>query len=204
LQVVSLTDKSNLDVRFDVFERLNRGGLRLTAQEVRACVYRGDFNVFIEGLADNPHFKSLLKLKKGSKEDGTKVEQVLKFFAYKNHRDIFDGKVEHFLNAAMGLSQKSFDYVRERESFERSCAFLHEVCGGPYLRRGTATTPLVQFEACLVGVAEIFESGRQPIRPDEGWIEDSELRDASGGGSNSRTMLTRRLTRAEEIFSGQA
>ncbi|MGH3808071.1 MAG: DUF262 domain-containing protein [Pseudonocardiaceae bacterium] len=46
LQVVSLTDKSDLQVRFDVFERLNKGAVQLTGQEVRACVYRGDFNSF--------------------------------------------------------------------------------------------------------------------------------------------------------------
>jgi hypothetical protein len=47
LQVVALTDKSNLEVRFDVFERLNRGGIRLTPQEVRACVYRGSLRILI-------------------------------------------------------------------------------------------------------------------------------------------------------------
>ncbi|MFL4948088.1 DUF262 domain-containing protein [Streptomyces sp. MMS24-I31] len=204
LQVVALTDKSNLEVRFDVFERLNRGGIRLTAQEVRACVYRGEFNVFVEELAQNADFDALLKLKQGSQEDGTQAEQVLKFFAYKNHRDVFDGKVERFLNTVMGLSQQSFDYVKERDLFERSSAFLHEVCGGAYLRAGTSTTPLVQFEACMVAIAEIFQSGDQPIVPEGDWIEDTELRNSSGGGSNSRSMLDRRLTRAKEIFSGQA
>ncbi|MFE4671564.1 DUF262 domain-containing protein [Streptomyces sp. NPDC056723] len=204
LQVVALTDKSNLEVRFDVFERLNRGGIRLTPQEVRACVYRGDFNVFIEELAQNSDFGALLKLKQGSQEDGTQAEQVLKFFAYKNHREIFDGKVERFLNSVMGLSQKSFDYVQERDLFEKSSAFLHEVCGDAYLRSGTSTTPLVQFEACLVGIAEIFQSGQRPVVPEGDWIEDTELRNSSGGGSNSRSMLDRRLTRAKELFSGQA
>ncbi|MFF9200532.1 DUF262 domain-containing protein [Streptomyces sp. NPDC014986] len=204
LQVVALTDKSNLEVRFDVFERLNRGGIRLTPQEVRACVYRGEFNVFIEELAQNSDFDALLKLKQGSQEDGTQAEQVLKFFAYKNHRDAFDGKVERFLNTVMGLSQKSFDYVKERDLFERSAAFLHEACGGAYLRAGTSTTPLVQFEACMVAIADIFQSGNQPIVPEGDWIEDAELRSSSGGGSNSRPMLYRRLARAKDIFSGQA
>ncbi|MFF7953800.1 GmrSD restriction endonuclease domain-containing protein [Streptomyces griseorubiginosus] len=204
LQVVSLTDKSNLEVRFDVFERLNRGGLRLTAQEVRAVVYRGDFNLFIEELALNEDFNALLKLKEGSQDDGTRVEQVLKFFAYKNHSDIFDGKVERFLNSVMGLAQSGFDYVRERTLFEKASAFLREVCDGPYLRSGTKTTPLVQFEACLVAIAQLYQEGKEPVVPRGGWIEDEELRASSGGGSNSRRMLDRRLTRAKDLFSGQA
>lgn len=205
LQLIALTDKSDLEVRFDVFERLNRGGISLTAQEVRACVYRGKFNDFLEKLSLNDHFGSLLKLKAGSKANGTYAEQVLKFFAYKNHRDIFDGKVERFLNRAMIASQKAFNYPAETRSFERSVRFLSEVCGGkPYLRSATSTTPLVQFEACLVAIAEIYESGEEPVTPKTGWIEDQELRDSSGGGSNSNTMLDRRLTRAKELFSGQS
>ncbi|MFE5987680.1 DUF262 domain-containing protein [Streptomyces sp. NPDC056453] len=204
LQVVSLTDKSNLEVRFDVFERLNRGGLRLTAQEVRAVVFRGDFNIFIEELSLNEDFESLLKLKEGSQNDGTSVEQVLKFFAYKNHGDLFDGKVERFLNNVMGIAQDGFDYVGERTLFERSVAFLAQVCDGPYLRDGTTTTPLVQFEACLVAIAQIYQEGSEPVVPRAGWIEDGELRASSGGGSNSRRMLDRRLTRAKDLFSGKA
>lgn len=51
LQVISLTDKANKEVRFDLFERLNSGAIALTPQEVRACIYRGDVNAFIERVA---------------------------------------------------------------------------------------------------------------------------------------------------------
>lgn len=48
LKVTTLTDKSDLDVRFDLFERLNTGGIKLTAQEIRSCVFRGNFNEFVK------------------------------------------------------------------------------------------------------------------------------------------------------------
>jgi hypothetical protein len=41
VKVVTLNDKSDEVVRFDLFERLNTGGIALTAQEIRNCVYRG-------------------------------------------------------------------------------------------------------------------------------------------------------------------
>jgi hypothetical protein len=205
LKIISLTDKSNLEVRFDVFERLNRGGIQLTAQEVRACVYRGPLYDFLEELSEKEEFSALLKLKDVNQKNGTKVEQVLKFFAYKNYRSVFDGKVEIFLNRAMIQAQKGFDYGKERLLFDRSVEFLYQVCGGePYLREATVTTPLVQFEACLVAIAEIFQAGEQPVIPQVGWIEDAELRASSGGGSNSRRMLDRRLSRAKDLFSASA
>jgi hypothetical protein len=49
LRVVVLNDKSDLQVRFDLFERLNTGGVTLTPHEIRECVYRG---AFIEMVGD--------------------------------------------------------------------------------------------------------------------------------------------------------
>jgi hypothetical protein len=40
MRVTVLNDKSDLNVRFDLFERLNTGGVSLTNQEIRNCVCR--------------------------------------------------------------------------------------------------------------------------------------------------------------------
>ncbi|MEN2671089.1 DUF262 domain-containing protein [Herbaspirillum huttiense] len=44
IRVTVLNDKSDLNVRFDLFERLNTGGVSLTNQEIRNCIFRGPFN----------------------------------------------------------------------------------------------------------------------------------------------------------------
>jgi hypothetical protein len=43
IKVIVLNDKSDLQVRFDLFERLNTGGVRLTDHEVRESVFMGEF-----------------------------------------------------------------------------------------------------------------------------------------------------------------
>ena len=40
LKVTTISDKSDLEIRFDLFERLNTGGVILTSQEIRSCVFR--------------------------------------------------------------------------------------------------------------------------------------------------------------------
>lgn len=205
LQVVSLTDKSNLQIRFDLFERLNKGAVALSPQEVRACVYWGDFNQFLESLSEEDTFASLLKLQELRQNDGTRAEQVLKFFAYKNAREDFDGRVEKFLNRYMEIASGDFDFEAERDAFRRASTRLSEICdGGPYLRGGFAITPLVQFEACFVAVAELQAEGRDVPTPPDRWSEDAELRDSSTGGTNTRSMLRRRIKRAKELLSGDA
>jgi len=204
LQVISLTDKSKKEVRFDLFERLNAGSIALSPQEVRACIYRGEFNRFIEELAVGS-FAKLLKLQEAKQSDGTAAEQVLKFFAYKNHRSAFDGRVKKFLNDYTELAQDQFEYNTERDLFDRSVAVLLDACGGkPLLRSATAVTPLVQLEACQVAIGELLRDGEEIVAPPPDWQDDEELVAASTGGSNTRTKLKRRIDRAKVLFSGRA
>ncbi|MFC4018927.1 DUF262 domain-containing protein [Micromonospora sp. GCM10011542] len=205
LQVISLTDKSDLQVRFDLFERLNRGTVTLTAQEVRACVYRGPFNNFLEELAADETFLSLLKLQRARQHDGTKAEQVLKFFAYKNYRDEFDGKVSGFCNRYMQHAQSNFDYKRERQRFLDAVQTLSAICKGrPFVRPGISLTPLVQFEACLVAVAELQEEGAEIAVPTSDWLRDEELKASSTGATNTRAMLRRRIDRAKVLLGARS
>ncbi len=61
-KVIVLNDKSDLQVRYDLFERLNTGGISLTAQEIRECVYRGEFINLLSELASLQEFKTVVKL----------------------------------------------------------------------------------------------------------------------------------------------
>ncbi|WP_418058726.1 GmrSD restriction endonuclease domain-containing protein [Pimelobacter simplex] len=206
LQVIALTDKSDLEVRFDLFERLNGGSISLSAQEVRACVYRGEFNLLIEKLAMSEPFASLLKLQKSKQSDATNVEQVLKFFAYKNSRDRFDGRVTDFLNEFMHRSSEgSFNYSAETKLFQGAAEALYLACeSGPYVRSDFGVTPLVQFEASFVAAANLISNGVSPVVPPRGWTDDPALKAASMGGTNTRNQLRLRIERAEALLAGDA
>jgi hypothetical protein len=204
LQVVSLTDKSDLQVRFDVFARLNRGSVKLTAQEVRACIYQGDLNNLVNELAEFEPFKAMLKLKQVNQKDATIAEQVLKFFAYKNYRESFDGKVERWLNRYMDWAQENnFNHREEAAAFKKAANKLYEIMGGKqFLRAGVYVTPLVQFETALVVIANLQAEGKAIVNPPADWLSDPEFRDSSAAGSNARSMLTRRMNRARVLLSG--
>lgn len=44
IRIIEIRKESNPDVRFDIFERLNTGAVQLNAQELRNCIYRGEYN----------------------------------------------------------------------------------------------------------------------------------------------------------------
>lgn len=202
IRVQVLSDKSDMDVRFELFRRLNAGAIALTGQEIRSCIYQGPFNILISDLAENARYKGILKLKKSDMENGTAEEVVLKFFAYMDHQDQFSGRVTQFLNEYMKQRYKDPDVADYREIFDKTVTFLADTLEGkPFLRSGTGWTPLNQLEGVLVGLGRIFRSGSEPTRPPGDWLNDPELVRFSTKGTNTRTMLNGRVARAEELFS---
>ncbi|MET8631416.1 DUF262 domain-containing protein [Streptomyces sp. NPDC004680] len=201
LRVQVLSDKSDHEVRFELFRRLNAGAVELTAQEVRQCVYRGPFNNLIEDLAKTDDYRALLKLGSKNLNDGTAEEIVLKFFAYLDGMDEFTGKVTWFLNDYMQTRGEETDLEAYRRLFLRTVSFLLSVTGGEFRRAGVNTTPLNQFEAVLVGIGRIYREGKEPKVPSPGWEQDEQLVNASRVGTNSRPMLRRRVLRSQELFS---
>lgn len=201
LQITALTDKSDLRVRFDLFERLNRGAVALSEQEVRACLYGGQFNDLIERLSADETYVSLLKLQPAKQSDGTAAEVVLKYFAYKNDRDNFTGRVTKFLNDFMADSEKHPTIEEAEAEFKRVAQTLSQILGGePYLRTDYGVTPLVQLEATLVAIGELIGVGAGVGRPDTGWTDDADLKEASMGGTNTKSRLNARIERVKELL----
>ncbi|EGR0119059.1 DUF262 domain-containing protein [Vibrio parahaemolyticus] len=194
LKVTTLSDKSDLKVRFDLFERLNTGGIKLTPQEIRACVFRGQFNDFIVELAKNDDFNKVVNVSSTKAKDGTKEELVLKFLAYKTKRDGFKHSVETFLNDFMAESSVHFNYKKYRELFEKTFESLRTVLPEGIKRGNKGSTPQVLFEAISIGAADAIEAGVDITGSDvANWIDDEELRRLTTGATNSGPRLRERI-----------
>lgn len=101
LKVVTLNDKSDKIVRFDLFERLNTGGVSLSMQEIRNCVFQGSFSDLLDRLAATKDFRTVVRLTSKQMTDGTIEECVLRFFAFLDRYRKFDHSVTEFLNDYM-------------------------------------------------------------------------------------------------------
>ena len=141
LKVTTLSDKSDRAVRFDLFERLNRGGVSLSDQEIRSCVYRGRFNDFLKEQAENPDFKNCVHLSERQETDGTREELVLRFFAYLYDLDNFTHSVKEFLNDYMGKADKKFNYSKNEKLFTTVFETLNKSLPNG-ISKGRKNTPL--------------------------------------------------------------
>jgi hypothetical protein len=88
-------------VKFNIFSRINRGGLPLTAQEIRNAIYPGEWKQKIRSLAESEAFKEATSRKiKGERMED--LELVLRFVAlYSLPKDTLrpvDQNLDEFLN----------------------------------------------------------------------------------------------------------
>lgn len=199
--VTALSDKSDPKTRFDTFERLNRGAVALTPQEVRACINEGPFNELLRELAEYVQFKELVKLQRANEDNATREELVLKFFAYYYEPQTFDGAVTNFLNGYMERASSAFDIENGRRLFTRTVDGLAALIDGPLLRSNTSVTPQNELEAVLVGAATVLETNDRLGAPPTGWLDDADLVSASTGATNTRAKLKARIERAQQLLS---
>ena len=206
IKVITLSDKSDMVVRFDLFERLNTGGIELTNQEIRSCIYRGEFNRFLESVAkDTIAFRDVVKLTRRQESDGTREECALRFFAFLNRYEDFQHSVIEFLNAYMRDASHSFDYADHRQLFARTCQELSQALPGGIVRRsGRKITPINLFEGVAVGAALALKEQEALIAEEvHTWIDSKELRQLTTGATNNRKMVVGRIEYCRDRFLGK-
>jgi hypothetical protein len=204
IKVITLSDKSDLVVRFDLFERLNTGGVALTNQEIRACIYRGQFNAFLERMARTPDFLQTVRLTQAQERDATREECVLRFFAFLYRYKEFVHSVVDFLNEYMKNASESFEYAANEKLFLKTFKNLAKAVPRGIVRSPTRNlTPLNLFEAVAVGAALALKRRDRIETTDvSGWLQSEKLRKLTTGATNNRAMVTGRIEFCRDRFLG--
>ncbi|MGL4391208.1 MAG: DUF262 domain-containing protein, partial [Carnobacterium maltaromaticum] len=196
LRITVLNDRSDFSVRYDLFERLNTGGVTLHEQEIRNCVYIGEFNNFIKELAENKDFRSVVKMTSNAERNGSYEELVLKFFAYYENSDDFVHSVKGFLNDYMAAKTKKFRNKNElNEIFKNTFKILNDNLPEGIVRGNRKNiTPVVLYEAISVGTALALDISEQlKVTQLAELLNDSELKKVTTGATNSKSMLKKRM-----------
>lgn len=115
---------------YHIFERLNTGGTPLKAQEIRNCVFRGDFNKILRELNQNSDWRAILG-KKNADRHQKDVELLLRVFALSYDMDSYEKPMKEFLNRAMSREKSgSSELVRRfRDELPRAAKALHTALG---------------------------------------------------------------------------
>ncbi|PSN05741.1 hypothetical protein C7271_03825 [filamentous cyanobacterium CCP5] len=158
LRVIIIERDSDPDVKFEVFERLNLGAEKLNDQEVRNCVYRGNYNELLRELVQDDHLLQIFR----SQEPHTRMadrQLILRFFALWRHGpDRYKGPMKRFLNTEMeNYRHLDPDAVEAmRAAFKQSIEIAYLAFGENAFRRyklGNTYNPNGSWEGSRLNVA---------------------------------------------------
>lgn len=109
MRAVIILRQSDEDVKFEVFRRLNTGGVSLNPQEVRNSAFPGPLNDLILELSTNRRFHHLLGIKNPKKsslyQEMRDAEFVLRYFTFKETWQQFRGSVKRLMDQYMARNQ---------------------------------------------------------------------------------------------------
>lgn len=189
LSIITLITESTSDpeealfLKQLAFERINRGGVDLSRQEVRNCLFYNQFNNLLLELSEHPIFASAwgipviekkdeedeeIKHKRLQREQNTlykkmeDAELVLRFFALR-HVDNCRGTLVTFLDSYM-IKSASFsenDIKELRDIFFNTIELAYQIYGDdlfqPYGAKQENTAYKAYYDAVMVGLSNYLE-----------------------------------------------
>ncbi len=140
LRAVIILRQSDPDVKFEVFKRLNTGGVTLNPQEIRNSTYPGPLNDLILDLSEDKLFHRLLGIKKKQYsaiyQEMRDAELVLRFFTFRKTWETFRGGMKRHMDRFIAENQ----YMEKAKLEELKEDFLKTIkvvsaCFGEYAFR---------------------------------------------------------------------
>jgi hypothetical protein len=136
---------------FTIFHRLNSGGVRLTNQEIRNCIYTGPFNDLLKTFDKaNQDWKSTKRRIWGSMDRFRSIEVLLRVLAFADEREAYDGNLARFLNLYM--QRHANDGPEKLDKLESDLKLLANRARSVLSKEQQRKLPLLLVESLLVAM----------------------------------------------------
>ncbi|MCW0482766.1 DUF262 domain-containing protein [Gaoshiqia sediminis] len=152
INIRQLSPKEQTTSVYHIFERLNTGGTPLKPQEIRNCVFRGEFLNKLRELNENKHWRSILGKKLIDKHQND-VELILRAFGLCYHLSEYDKPMKEFLSkvAKRYQNQTSGKVETFAHDFLKTTQIINEkLRPKPFSVRGPLNTSLFDSIFCTV------------------------------------------------------
>jgi hypothetical protein len=200
---------SKIDMRYELFNRLNTGGTSLTDQEIRNCIFRGTsdkFNNYLKKMAGDEDFIELISPTEKQLSELYLQELVLRFTSLVwDWQDIHDNISVHMTKFMKSSIEKdNLDFEKLENLFMR-LVFVLKPLGKNIFRfsRGGFSTSL--YDAIMVGIGSFIDKYENKdmyaIEERINQIKDNaRFRENTGSSASSTTRVRNRLEIALEYF----
>lgn len=196
--------ENNIDSIYEVFERINSGGIKLSDQEIRVCVNFGSFTDLLKRLNEVEEWRDLYGKKSIRLKD---QELILRYLALNLDSDKYSRPMRVFLNRFMEKNAKvSADQCRLfSDLFANTITFIALALGRRAFRPERSLNTAV-FDATMVGVSSRLAVG--PIKDVgefvaayDGLITDGKFKDAYTRSTADEEKVRLRINMAKNAFA---
>ncbi|HTU34410.1 MAG TPA: DUF262 domain-containing protein [Candidatus Acidoferrum sp.] len=217
IPAVVILKESSPSVKYDVFDRLNTGGVIANAMEIRNAVYPGGFNELMHELSQEPTFLRLwdIPLDRSEREKNTlfrkmtDLELILRFFALREYERM-DMRFQDYLGDYMQRRNKEYqdkrdlkelDQVAFRRAIQNSWRIFGENAfkkpGAPK-RKSAPLADAVMIALSTVETNRINDHVSEAIRIGiERLCENAnDFQNSIGKGTNGKGAITTRIVTA--------
>lgn len=196
IQQINPNDDTSI---YQVFERLNTGGVNLNPMEVRQCVSYGPFVAALKKMNEDPDWRLLIGQPKIDKRLRD-VELVLRCLALAENRENYEKPMKGFLNKYMEDRRNDDDnYDALIDNFERSTGYLVGQLGEkPFHLRGRLNYGAL--DSIVSAVLSDFAPDDLEVRFKK-LLEDEAYNYAITFNTSDEAVVHTRLTRAIEFLS---
>lgn len=166
IDVKIVKKESDASIKYELFQRLNTLGSKLSDQEVRNCLLvmiNKDFYEWLKSLAENPHFLNTLVLTDKAIDEQYNMELALRYFIFKNFsseeikysKELGDYLTEKMLDLCQ---DDNFDFDKEAAAFTKTFEILDSTMSEQTFKRYNNTKD--RFEGkFLLSAFEIISIG---------------------------------------------
>jgi len=152
--IVKEGDNINDDSIYQIFERINTGGVNLQAQEIRASSYHGKLNNLLNELVEYPEWDNFIQLNKTRQKP---QELILRFFALNFSFQKYKPTMKTFMNLFMKRNRNLPD--QELENFKNTFTKTIDIIDATFQKSDFILTPArvintQLLDSIMIGIAQ--------------------------------------------------
>jgi len=189
---------------FFIFERLNTGGMILAAQEIRNCIYHGQFNELLKELNRNEKWRALYGKTNLRMRD---QEIILRFFALLFGWENYTKPIKAFLNSFMAKNKDLKKHSKDEltKIFSDTVRVIYDFLGQRAFRLKVQPTAAL-IDAVMVGISRRLQKGAITKKTSlesafSTLLKDTEFVNAITTSTSDEENVKRRMRKAIDIFS---
>lgn len=203
IRVIVLSDETSLEIRQEIFTRINTNGMKAKSSEVRRGKFmESNFMKFIKNCAEDSLFLKLCPISDLMKKRYEGQELVVRFFAYLNNYQNFEHSVVDFIDDYVENVKDSFNEDMMKIEFQKMLEFVEKYFPYGFAKTKNAkSTPRVRFEAISIGVGLALRTNPNLKVNNVDWINSDEFKyHTTTHSSNTLSRVTGRIEYVKNIL----